>query len=256
MKKIFSLLIVCVLLVACGGSAKYDPENLMTDTEINSMFSNPDEYKGKSLRITGKIFVQPSKSGDETVLQIWEDPKNVANNFVVYANTEEEFNNDDFVVVEGIVDGTFEGTNALGGEVKAPKIKAETVTKSSYKEVTVNKSQTQKGVSLTVEKIEFAKEETRVYLKIKNNSKYKVNFYDFNSKAIIGSTQYGYEIMDYNADYAKVDSELSPKTESNGILLLKPITDYEGKKMKIIVSLYSSNYMSPLKDFNITTTIN
>jgi hypothetical protein len=55
---------------------------------------------------------------------------------------------------------------------------------------TLNDTQTQHGVSITVTKIEFADTETRVFVTVKNGSKRKASVYSFDAKAVQGSQQF------------------------------------------------------------------
>ncbi len=48
----------------------------------------------------------------------------------------------------------------------------------------MSKTQTQHGLSITIEKVEFADAETRVFVSVRNASSHNASFYDFNAKAV------------------------------------------------------------------------
>ena len=63
-------------------------------------------------------------------------------------------------------------------------------------------TQDQLGYSITVEKVEFAEKETRVYVTIQNNGSSNFSAYSFNSKIIQNGKQYE-EARNYSADYPR-----------------------------------------------------
>ena len=85
---------------------------------------------------------------------------------------------EDCVRIKGSIEGKFEGQNAFGATINAVTIKANDVKKMDCKDViypvkktiNVDESKTKDGVTLTLRKIEFADEHTRIYLKINNNA--------------------------------------------------------------------------------------
>ncbi|HDX9580272.1 TPA: hypothetical protein ROX88_003905 [Bacillus pseudomycoides] len=64
------------------------------------------------------------------------------------------------------------GENMVGGKITAPVVKAKSATKAEYKDafsptkkaIDVNQKVSQNGYDITVNKIEIADEETRVYV--------------------------------------------------------------------------------------------
>ena len=58
-------------------------------------------------------------------------------------------------------------------------------------------------------KIEIADKETRVYFTAKNDATAAFNFYDFNSKLIVGGQQLEYQ-DNYEAKYPKIPQGMMP----------------------------------------------
>lgn len=264
MKKILSILTIAFLLVGCGGIANYDPENLMNSNEIKSMFSSPDNYKNKSIKITGKIFTEPQKDDTHWALQLWHNPKEFSESFIVYIDsTEESFKEGEYLEIQGVVGGAFEGENLMGGKITAPIINAANIKKSTYKDIMsptirkydVNKYEQQHKVKISIRKIEFSEDETRLYVEIENKSKSKFNLYSYETTAIIGSNQYSVK-NNFESDYKELETSIEPGVKDNGVIVLKPIQNYSGRNIKIKLSGSSDNYNLDFNTFIISIKLN
>lgn len=264
MKKLLSLFLIfglCIGLVGCGGndSEEKKSEEYLTESEISDMYNNPDKYKDRKIKISGKIFTAPEIDGDSVAFQMWSDAVNSDLNTVVYGNTDIELNTDDFVTVDGIVEEAYEGENILGGNVTAPTIKATKIEKiepqdllaPTTKELTPdNLSINQNNVVFTVEKIQFAKKETRVFLKIENNSGSEYSFYSFDARIVQNGNQYDYE-ENFDANYKEINSDILNGVTVDGILTFPAI---EEKSFDLYLDGYSDNFDLEFNDyiFNIT----
>lgn len=257
-------------LAACGNSdvnSSTDAASNNTETttvsssplsqeEFEQMFSSPKDYKGKAVDFYAKIFTTPEKDEDGIYLQAYADPKNSEHNILIgYTDKSLSLNEGDYIHVTGTVKDEFVGENMLGGEVKAPVILAQTVEISDYitvvsptlKTVDINKTIEQNGYVMTVNKVEFADEETRFYMTIENKSESMISFYDFNSKLTQGSTQYEVS-TNYEADYPKINSEILPGIKSEGIITFEKI-DPSGEDITLIAEGSSDNYDLDFKPF-------
>mgnify|MGYP003370328798 CR=1 FL=1 len=84
----------------------------------------------------------------------------------------------DYVLVDGKIEGTLVGTNAIGGEIENPMIVDAKETKCLYMDVVTPKnaeilpaaSQDQNGIIVTADKVEYAKSEIHVHVTIKNDT--------------------------------------------------------------------------------------
>ena len=75
------------VLTGCGGKEKEPEEKVyIEESEINSLFTNPDQYKGKYVKMSGQILQAPEKDGEVTAIQVWHDVNNYDQNFIVYTN--------------------------------------------------------------------------------------------------------------------------------------------------------------------------
>lgn len=233
-------------LTACGGDSEPKEKVYIEEDKIADMYTSPDDYKGKYVKLTGRVFTNPEAKDKQIAFQMWQDPKNSANNTVITCDKSADLAQNDYIRIEGYVDGTFEGKNMMGGTVKAPKIVAESVEKISYqdaasptlKAVDSNVVKEANNVTYTIQKVEFAKDETRVYLSLDNKSPDKYSFYSFNVKIVQNGKQYE-EKYNYEANYKELTSELLPGIKDEGIIAF-PAMDQAN--FQLITEGSSSNY--------------
>ena len=174
---------------------------------------------------------------------------------MVYADKEmaSGVKENDYIRVDGKIDGTFTGENMLGGEVTAILIKADSLEVGSYDELyapaestkTVGETQDQHGVKLTLDRIEYAKGEARVYVTVKNESGYKASIYTFDAKAIQDGKQFNHE-DNYEAGYDDM-GEILDGASKEGIIRFKGL-DSE-KPVKIQIGAYSDNFDIQMEDY-------
>ena len=202
-----------------------------TDDTFSSVISNPDNYKDNLVDITGKIFTNPEIGEDYIGFQMyWGGNLDLNKNVIVYDYSKGQFESSDCVKVKGTIHGGYEGKNAFGVTMKAVMIIADSIQKldckdviyPSKKVVNVDESETKMGVTLTLEKIEFADEHTRVYLKIENNANNKIHFYSFNAVAFQENKQFEPTNV-YDVDYPDIESEIYSGIEEEGVILFEPL---------------------------------
>ena len=177
--------------------------------------------------ITGRVFTAPEIVGEETAFQMFADPENSEWNTSVYAEgTNLGLNVDDYVHVVGTVQGSMEGENAFGGTVTAVEVEASRVESVSaveavdptQKTVEVGQTLTDRGFSVTLEKIEFGEDTTRAYVTAYNGTNRGASFYDFDAKIMQGSQQLDAETpFDYEVQAPQTD--LSPGAETEGVVV-------------------------------------
>lgn len=249
-KKLFAILLIAATtlsLVACGGEsgekkdsgdspAEPQEKEYLSEEEIPSLFSNPDDYKGKYVKMTGKIFTTPEVNDDQVALQIWQNPKDASNNFIVYCDRNDELASDVYVSVDGKIEGKFEGENMLGATLTAPLIQADTVEIMSYIDAVVPTRQSaepqnavmeQNGISLKIDKVEFADAETRIYLTETNSTADKFSMYTSSIKLIQNGQQIEQDfssMSSYEGNYPELAYDLLPGASSSGILVFPPVS--------------------------------
>lgn len=266
MKKLVTALLCATTILGitgCGSKEGEAPKEkvFIEDSEIANLYTNPKNYTDKYVNLTGKVFSTPEQDEDIIAFQMWQDSQNADRNTIVGCDLSvcKDIKANDYVKITGYVRGEFEGENMLGGKIKAPQIFAESVEKSSYmdvvaptiKSIDVNKTVEQNGVTMSVSKVEFADNETRVYLSVDNQSGSKFSFYSFDAKVTQGSSQYE-EDMNYEADYPEINSEILNGIKSEGILVYPKL---EQSSFTLITEGHTDDYNVDFTDFVFDITI-
>ena len=200
-KKLLTLLVIGTMslsMTACGSSSDSGnsaapntssaPEQEKEVVDISSVTSDPDACKGKYVTFYG-IVSQADESDDQYFYQVYTDT-DYNNSVLVYAPKDlvsDTISNDDFINVIAKVDGAYSGQTVMGVDTTWAKLTAENIEKSSYID-TFGKAHTawdfqdqvieQQGINVAVTKVEFADNETRIYVTATNNSEDTVNLWE------------------------------------------------------------------------------
>jgi hypothetical protein len=175
---------------ACSGPATH------VSITGKQLAGDPSAYKCKIVTMSGKVF-NTDKKGNDNAWQVWTDPENSEGDVIVYYSGKSSISNDDYVKFTGQVGDEFSGQNTFGGDVGAPTIKASHVEKvnrdeavaPALKTITPSAKQTVSGVTVIITKLEFAANETRLYLQVKNDSSATTSIYDFDTKIVQSGSQ-------------------------------------------------------------------
>lgn len=269
-KSIALLLIGCLSFSMIACSEKETPKTevvkeekiYLTETEIPTLFADPDSCKDKYVKLNGRVFTAPEQDKNGIVLQAWHDPENASNNFIIYVNgTDGEFKQDDYISVDGKIIGEFSGENMFGGTVTAPMIQADTIEVQSYMDAVVptlseitpkDAISEQNGISLKVDKVEFAEKETRVYLTESNSSNAKFSMWTYNIMIIQNGKQIeqdGTSMSSYAGDYEQLASDILPNASSSGVLVFPPMDS--SASFQLYAEGSSDNYELKFEPFTI-----
>lgn len=264
MKKIGALFLAMIMaagLVGCSnnGNGENDEQTVesepLNESEIKQMYTDPNAFKGRTIEIGGQVFYSPEYDNNGVNFQMFSDPQDINTNIVVkYADPDFSIASDDFVKIIGVVKGSFTGTNLFGGKVSAPVIEAESVEISTYQDAVApaiytmtldEPTQTQYGYSVTIEKVDIAKNETRVYVKVENGGTANFSIYSFTAKIVQNGKQFdiGYNLY---ADYPDVQSNLSVGVTTEGILCFPVI---ENSDFQIVLDGYSDNWKESIEPY-------
>jgi len=203
----------------------------------STLHSDPDAHKGATVEIVGRVFGAAERQGNKIGWQMWADAKNREwNTIVMLEDSDFTANDGDFVKVSGQVQGAFEGENAFGAKMVVPHIVANTATivdataaaSPAQRTAEPNESISQHGLTLTLQKVEFADDETRAFLTLVNGTNSEASFYSFNAKAVQGSTQFDAESF---SDYPEIQSELLAGIESSGVVVFPPMNPAEHTRL-------------------------
>lgn len=223
----------------------YNELNLVQKEEYSKLFSNPDAYKNRTIDIYGQVFnILGSDSG--TVFQMYTDKEH--NNFVIVVDPQQRtVNVDDYVLVKGVIDGAYNGENRMGASLSCPRITASYVDPSSYVEAfsptlkSVEPSGakwSEDGLSLKIERVEFAEDETRVFVKLKNNSSESASLYT--CVLLQGEKQYD-KTYNFEGNYDELQDSLKAGAADTGVITFPAI---EESDFDFIFSAMGEEYYS------------
>jgi hypothetical protein len=106
-----------------------------TGKNYGVLSSDPDEHAGAKVTICGEVFTRVDTYTDteEQVTQMFADIESAEYNTVVRTglNGMKNIHMNDYVKVSGTVNGAFSGSNAMGGDIEAVDIQADSVEKIS-----------------------------------------------------------------------------------------------------------------------------
>lgn len=269
MKKslLFIVISLFLFMVACGEEETSDTiskknktteaKGVVSEEDIDKMYSNPKQFKDYEVELTGIVFNEPEADEDGVYFQMFADPINSGKNTLVgLLDTDLKVKTDDYVKVTGIVKDEFEGENAFGGVVKAPVIEATkfevvdyvTAVAPANRTIEIKEEINQHGYHMELQKVELADEETRVYLKISNQSDVTIDFYSFNAKLIAGNKQLEENMPYLETGLPELQSEILPGVETEGVIIF-PAIDQKEKKLTFHAEGSSENYDLDYKPF-------
>jgi hypothetical protein len=232
-----TMLIVAVLALSagvttgCGGtesSSNGSQASVRTFTrdDWGELAAAPDGFKGARVDIVGSVLGEPTKDGNVTYWQMWPHPTNVDWMAVVgFEDSSFTIADGDYVHVVGTVQGETKGRIPLLATLDAVAVRAETVevveesaaAPPALRTVVVAKSVEQHRLIVTVDKVEFAANETRVYVTVSNQSTASASFNGYKTRAVQGQTEYKPPDL---SPYPWVEQELPPGAVSSGVVLL------------------------------------
>ena len=244
-------LVLCLGLAACGDETDTSP---ISDSEIGQLFASPDDFEGRTFEFTGRV-LQVEKDSDGLAIQAYYDIENYDKNVITYySDASLKVAEDDFISVKGTILGEFTGENAFGGTVSAPMVEAKSVKIVDYqtavapakKELTLtNQTVEQSGYSVTIDKVEFAESETRVYVTVTNNGSATFSLYAFDAKLVQDGKQIDAQ-DNFEAEYPEISSDLKVGASTSGIVCFPAIDE---KDFSLSFSAYSENYEETINDF-------
>lgn len=263
----FVTIILVFSLTACSDkiesvfkkTADNQSSKLLSDKEFTNMLANPHKYKGDKVEFYARVYLdlEEKNAGGkyfEAHVNVGEDKK------VIVIIDDENINEDDIIAVEGTIIDVHVESGSFGGKRAMPIIKAKKVELSDYatafapaeKTVDVNLEINQHGYVVELKKIETAKNDTRLYVSIKNNSKQNFYFCKYDASIVAGSKQL--EINDnYLADYEELPGIILPGVTAEGILLFPKISQTEN--LKIIIEGYSGDFNLKFQPYQFTVAL-
>lgn len=229
-KKPLFIAAVSVLVIFIGVAFWYGAgrdTSVIPEEEMNYLYSNPDDYKGRMATMTGKVF-NVQKDGDTTYIFMHRDIEGhdqetlIIDEFPDFAVDE-----GDYLYIEGNIDGRFEGENALGATVTCPQITATYLEQISItdaikadKTVKVNKTINKNGYKVTIKKVDYVGDDLRIYISIKNDGNKEFTNYAESGKVIQDGKQYEAETLSI---YPSPSMDVRAGASSEGVIEVKGV---------------------------------
>lgn len=262
MKKLFVVLVIMSMLVACSGGSgttTFSSKNLLSPEETKTALRNPEDNKGESVELSGYIFNLIDEDDEYIYAQIYQDFENYKEDAVLKIPKEvtTDVDEEKFIYGQGVILGEMKGENLFGGDLTTSVVEIDNILIGDFKDTVaktnkehqINMELTQHNHTVVIDKIEFSDYDTRLYVKINNDSDAKVSLSTYDFTFVINGKNHK-EDYSYYGEYPEIDSELNPNTHTDGIISFEPI-DYEaGADVKIVVdSPYSDNWDNEFHDY-------
>lgn len=235
---------------------EFDKLTPLAKSDFDKLYSNATPYLGQRVSFIAQVFSVPMYSENGITMQVNADPVNyVKNIFVSTTDPNFKVTTSDYLLVDGLV---FEN---IEYELNAPQVLAYnievvdaiTALYPTIKTIDINQTQNQSGYKLTVEKVELAEKETRVYVSITNETNDSISFYTFNAHMTQNGSQFD-EQINHNVDYPEPPySDILPGITTSGILTFPALKD---EPFKIILEGRSNNWDIRIEPFTFEVTGN
>jgi hypothetical protein len=208
--------------------AKSQVDKKLTYDIVNA---DPTTYKNKVIQWPAKVFTAPEDNGDTIYLQAYAEESDKP--YVIsYTNPAFEVKEGDYLLVTGVIAGVLDGENAFGADANRIAIKANVVEQSDRTSLfepevdskTVNQTSSQNNFVVTLDKVVRSKNETRLYILIKNNSANEVSFYPGSAKIVQQGKQYEEK---YVSEHESLPTTYKPGVVASGSIVFPTLNNLD-----------------------------
>jgi hypothetical protein len=177
------LLAIGLLVAACGAEAATEatappPAALpvLANEDWPSVHASPEQIEGRRADLRARVYLDPESAEGGYVFFAWVDFDNdqISTAFLVPA-LPEALARDAFVWVTGVVEGAITRRDSGGQESVQPLVRVERLlvtdrlgVRPALKALVVGQTLEQRDVRVTLERVEFAFEETRIHFSVEN----------------------------------------------------------------------------------------
>jgi hypothetical protein len=231
MMRLFYLAVASTVLCTACGSSSAGPKatgpppgagRQVTNSDWARVIANPDAFRGATATLVGRVFsVQNSSSGRYRAIHVWANPRKSREQTTIITSRGIPILTDDYVRAHGVLAGSLSTGNTFGVDVAGPVVVADSLARvtaiaaASPTRVRLHgKPYTVFGVTLTPYRVDFAEDETRVFLRIHNPTGYTLHYtvqdsYLLSDKLRVNPTS--------NLGYPQVPADIFPETTVEGI---------------------------------------
>ena len=240
--------------------------NAIDNFNFASIYANPNNYKNNWTVFVGKV---SHLQDDQNVIQFDIDPSGFDLTHQVFVElahgSVSQYPIGTCLKVEGHIIGSDQyqyksGDSTSNLQMTGEKISQISCLDATYpamKTITMNTSQTIGDVQITIQKVEFAKEHTRVFATIHNlSTSREVYFHTYDSYLVQGQSQYT-RIIVYGTDQKDLDTTILPGIVESGYLFYDPAPQNSFKLLleadeQTFYNDYTANYPIDYFDHKFT----
>ena len=205
--------------------------NANWDLALAEAKGGQEAYLGSDVDIRGQVAQVLMMSESESQFTIETKTElTFGERTLVVVGSNPELTESQWVRVRGALHSYWNTENLLGAELRVPVVAAQSVAVIARKDafpsirsIDVDESITQYGLTITLQRVEIAETETRLYVHAMNNSLNKASLYAFDAVLVQGTHQIMRKEV-FGQDVVEPDSTLVAGTETEGVLLFDPVS--------------------------------
>lgn len=205
------------------------PVSELTDANWGLAINDVYRYGGVHAALTGRVAQTFAYSPTQSGFLMYTDPE-AQQGLAVIAPSPTTVKKDDYVRVDGKVQGNYQGTLATGQGFSGSRVAAATVqvitreaaVAPAIKVDKVSQPLTQNGVVVTLDRVELAKQETRVYLSVNNGAAQSIVLNPGAIRLVQSEQQYEPKVLQ-NSGYPQLPGMLVPGAKADTVFVFKAI---------------------------------
>lgn len=206
------------------------PVSQLTDANWGLAINDVYRYGGVPAVLTGRVTQTFDYSPSESGFLMYTDPE-AQQGLAVIGPSPVTVKKDDYVRVEGKVQGNYQGTLPTGQGFSGARVAATTVkvitreaaVAPAIKTDRVSKPLTQNGVVVTLDRVELAKQETRVYLNVTNGAAQPIILNPGSIRLVQSEQQYEPKTLQ-NSGYPQLPAMLVPGAKADAVFVFSAIS--------------------------------
>jgi hypothetical protein len=244
--------VLTALPTGCGNSGGTLPEaeppppgagEQLTNADWARVVANPAQYKGAAANLVGRVFsVDNSDDGSYRALHVWADVRHSSQETTVIARRGIPILTGDYLSVRGLVQGKVDD-ETFGVDVRGPVVIASRVVRvtaiaaaSPARQRLRAKPYTVFAVTLTPYRIDFAQDEARVFLRIKNATDYTIHYDAADSYLLSDGVRFKARPP---GSYPRIPSDIFPGATVTGVTTFAPVSP--GTSFKFVTKFSSDD---------------
>jgi hypothetical protein len=228
---------LAVLPTACGDSGEASAPagpppgagKQLSNADWPQVVDNPDAYRGATVDLVGRVStVQKSRDGQFRGIHVYADATNGQQETTIITRASLPLLPDDYVRARGILEGTLQSGSTAGIDLRGPVVIASQLRPATFVDAASPARQrlrakpyTVYNVTLTPYRIDFAADETRVFLRIKNATDYTIH-YNASQSYLLND---GIRIKPHpHPSYPQMPADLFPGSTGTGVTTFRATT--------------------------------